>query len=247
MGNPVLGQNSFNTSSFDSSLNSHAMSIGGAIGKTCLLTLFMAITFAYTWQLQLAGFADKVGILSTVGAIGGLILALIITFAPKNRFLAITTTLYAMCEGLFLGSFSALVNSVYPGLASQAAIGTILTLVGMFVLYNTNIIKCDDKFKKVVFISTFAVLGIYVLQMILSLFHLPTMGIFSNSLVGIGFSIVVVAIAAFNLIVDFDFIKQYSGQVPDYFEWYGGFALLVTIVWLYIEILDLLMKLQSRK
>ena len=71
------------------------------------------------------------------------------------------------------------------------------------------------------------------------------MGIFSNSLVGIGFSIVVVAIAAFNLIVDFDFIKQYSGQVPDYFEWYGGFALLVTIVWLYIEILDLLMNYKA--
>lgn len=246
MSNPVLGERSFR-SSFDTSLEgSHAMTVNGTIIKTCFLGLFMALTFAYTWYLQIAGFADKVAILRMAGTIGGLVLVLFISFGPKNRFLAITTPLYAMCQGLFLGSYSALVNQYFPGVVSQAAIGTILALFGMFALYKSKIIKCTDTFKMVIINSTFVIFCIYLLQFVLSFFHITIPGIFSNSLVGIGFSIVVVAIASFNLIVDFDFVERYAGQVESYFEWYGGFALLVTILWMYIEILNLLMKIQSR-
>lgn len=247
MSNPVLGEKSFGNVSFDTSLeNGHVMTANGTIIKTCLLGLFMAITFAYTWYLQITGFADKVALLRNIGTAGGFILVLIICFAPKNKFLAITTPLYAMCQGLFLGSYSALANHYFPGVVSQAAMGTIFALFGMFILYKSKIIKCNDTFRMVIYNSTFAIFGIYLLQFILGFFHISIPGIFSNSPIGILFSIAAVAIASFNLILDFDFIERFNGKVASYFEWYGGFALLVTIIWLYIEILNLLMKIQSR-
>lgn len=246
MANPVLGENILKTG-FDNDLeNNHAMTINGTIIKTCVLGLLMAITFAYTWYLQLAGYADKVGILRVGGSIAALVLVLFICFGPKNKFLAVTTPLYAMCEGLVLGSYSALVNYYYPGVASQAALGTILTLFGMFILYKSKLVKCNDKFRMVVFNSTFAIFGIYILQLILSFFHISIPGIFTSSPIGIAFSVIVIVVASFNLIIDFDFIERFAGKTQKYFEWYGGFALLVTIIWLYIEFLNLFMKLANR-
>lgn len=246
MSNPALGERSFQTFSNDALESNHVMTVNGTIIKTCTLGLLMALTFAYTWNLILTGYADKAILLSEAGMGGGFILALIICFAPKNKFLMITTPLYAMCEGLLLGFISALANKYYPGVAPQAAIGTMFTLFGMFLLYKTKLVKCTDTFRMVIVNSTFAICGIYLLQFILSFFNITIPGIFSNSPIGIGFSIIVVAIASFNLILDFDFIESFTNKVPKYFEWYGGFALLVTIVWLYIEILNLLMKLASR-
>ena len=247
MANPVLGERILKNDSFNTSLeNEHVMTTNGTIIKTCMLGLFMALTFAYTWYLQISGFADKVAILRTVGTYGGLLLVLLICFGPKNKFLAITTPLYAMCEGLFLGSYSALANHYFPGIVSQAAMGTIFALFGMFILYKSKVIKCTDTFRMVVFNSTFAIFCIYLLQFILGFFHISVPGLFSNGPIGIAFSIAVIAIASFNLILDFDFIESFNGKIASYFEWYGGFALMVTIVWLYIEILNLLMKLQSR-
>lgn len=246
MSNPVLKEGVFH-SDFGELEANHAMSINGTILKTCMLGLFTALTFAYTWYLQISGFADKVFILRNVGTWGGLILALFICFGPKNRFLAITVPLYAMCEGLFLGSYSALLNTYYPGIASQAAIGTMFALFSMFILYKTRIIKCTSLFRSVIINATFAIAGIYILQIILTyLFHTSIPGIFTSSPIGIAFSIGVVLVASFNLILDFDFVERFSGSVPSYFEWYGGFSLLVTIIWLYIEILNLLAKIASR-
>lgn len=246
MSNPVLNERSFKYS-FDNSLESnHVMTVNGTMLKTCLLGVFMALTFAYTWYLQISGFADKVANLTAIGAYGALVMVLIIVFAPKNNFLAITTSLYAMLEGLFLGSLSATVDKFYPGIVSQAAIGTIFTIFGMYFLYSVKALKCTDKFRKVIFISTFAVFGIYLLQFILSFCGMSIPGLFSNSLIGIGFSVAIVAIAALNLIIDFDFITQFAGKADKCYEWYGGFALMVTIVWLYVEILKLLAKIQSR-
>ncbi|MBP3820077.1 Bax inhibitor-1/YccA family protein [bacterium] len=224
-----------------------SMTTSGTLGKTCILALLMALTFGYTWSLQGAGFVDKASMLMTVGAICGFIMAMIICFAPKNKYLAVTTSIYALFEGLFLGGISAVVNTSFPGIVPQAMLATILTIGGMYFLYTTKIIKCTDKFRKVIFISTFAIAGVYILQFILGFFGMVIPGLFSNTPFGIGISVIIVAIAAFNLIVDFDFIENFSGQVPDYFEWYGGFSLMVTIVWLYIEILKLLAKMQSRR
>lgn len=245
MSNPVIRENILKPS-FNSLDENNTMTINGTILKTCFLGLLMSATFAYTWYLQLAGFADKAAMLYKGGLFGGIALVLFICFAPKNKLLIITTPLYALCEGLILGYISALANKFYPGVAPQAALGTFFALFGMFLLYKTKIVRATQKFKMVIFNSTFAIFGIYLLQFILSFFNITIPGIFSNSLIGIGFSVLVVAIASFNLIVDFDNIETLSGQLDKNFEWYFGFSLLVTIIWMYIEILNLLMKLQSR-
>lgn len=246
MSNPILNEAVLKSSSFNSLENDRSMTINGTILKTCALGLFTIATFAYTWYLIVTGFADKAMMLSKLGAISGFILCLVICFAPKNNFLILTTPLYAMCEGLVLGCISAIANKFYPGIASQAAIGTFFALFGIFFLYKTKLVKCTDVFRMVIFNSTLAVAGIYLLQLILSIFHITIPGIFSNGPVGIGFSIFVVAIASFNLIVDFDNIEKFAGRADKYYEWFFGFSLMVTLIWMYIEILNLLMKLQSR-
>ncbi len=244
MANPVLKEGIFSANL--ETEHENLMTINGTILKTCFLGLLTAITFAYNWGLILSGFVDKAMALSKFGLFGGIILCLVICFGPKNKFLMFTTSLYALCEGLILGFISAIANTMFPGVASQAAIGTILALFSMFLLYKTNIIKNTGMFRKVLFISTFAIFGIYLLQIIMSFFNLSIPAIFSNSPVGIGFSVIVVAIASFNLIIDFDIVESLSGKVDKAFEWYCGFSLLVTIIWMYIEILNLLMKIQSR-
>ncbi len=249
MANPTLREEVFNNKNFGGDLLGldRAMTSSGAMLKTIVLALFLAVTFCYTWSLQYAGFGDKASLLTSIGAIGGLIMAMIIIFAPKNKYLAVTTPVYAMFEGLLLGSISAIFNKIYPGIVLQAVTGTILTIFGMFILYSTRIVKVTSMFYKVVFISTFAIFGTYILQWILSFFHTSIPFIFSNSPIGIAFSVIVVIAAAANLILDFNFIEQYSNRVPSYFEWYGAFSLMVTIVWLYVEILHLLAKIQSRR
>ena len=246
MGNPVLRQNTFSQYN-DNDLGSNAvMTASGTLLKTCTLGLLLAMTFAYTWYLQMAGFSDKAFMLMNVGLWGGLISVLFICFGPKNGLLPFTTSLYAMFEGLLLGGISAVANKIYPGVVPQAMLGTIFAIFGMYFLYSTKLVQCTNTFRKVVYISTFSIFGIYLTQFILSLFHASIPGLFSNGLIGIGFSVIVVAVASLNLILDFDFINRFSGNAPKILEWYGGFSLMVTIVWLYIEILNLLMKLQSR-
>lgn len=245
MANPTLNDRSLQPS-FELSENEHVMTINGTILKTCLLGILMFVTFAYTWYLQLTGFGDKAVMLYHGGLIGVLLLAIFIYVAPKNKSLIITTPLYALCEGLVLGYFSAFVNQIIPGVASQAALGTMFALFGMFFLYKTGMVKATEKFRMVIMNSTFAIFGIYLVQFILGFFNIIIPQIFSNSPIGIGFSVLVVAIASFNLIIDFDNIETFSNKVNKNYEWYFGFSLLVTIIWMYIEILNLLLKLQSR-
>lgn len=246
MSNPTLREDTFDYFNDDLGIIK-TMTTSGTLFKTCFLAILVALTFAYTWWLQGAGFADKASILATIGAIGGFITALVVCFAPKNKFLSVTTSIYALFEGLFLGSISAIFNAAYPGVVFQAATGTILTVFVMYILYSTKIIKATNTFYKVVLISTFSIAGVYLLQFVLTFFHLSIPGIFTNSWIGILFTTVCVAIAALNLILDFNFIDNFSGRVPDYFEWYGGFSLMVTIVWLYIELLKLFAKISSRR
>lgn len=233
-----------NFTELDSSEKS--MTIQGTILKTCFLGLFTALTFCYNWYLILQGFTDKALSLATFGMFGGIVLVLAICFMPKNKFLILTTPLYAMCEGLVLGAISAMVNARYPGIASQAAIGTLIAFFSMFILYSLRLIQATDKFKAIVLNSTIAIFGIYLVQWILGFFGMAIPQLFSNSNIGIGFSLFVIIIASLNLIVDFANIKSFENKVSCHYEWYFGFSLLVTIIWMYIEILNLLMKLQSR-
>lgn len=247
MSNPVLREEVFNSERNYESLNlDKPMSASGTLLKTLFLGVLLCMTAAYSWYLVYGGFADKAGLLATVGAFGGFIMAMIICFAPKNNALAFTTPIYAMLEGLFLGGISAVFNVEFPGIVSQAVLGTMFAVFGVYALYSSKVLRATETFWKVLFIATFSVAGIYILQLILALFHTTIPYIFTSSPVGIGFSVVVCLIAALNLVIDFDFINRYSGQEPKYMEWYGGFSLMVTIVWLYIEILNLLAKVANR-
>lgn len=246
MANPTLQEGVLKNDSFHSLNGEHAMTINGTILKTCTLALMTMSTFAYTWYLILTGYVDKAIMLSQWGFWGALTLICVIAFAPKNKFLIITTPLYALCEGLLLGYISAIVNAKFPGIATQAALGTFFALFGMFFIYKTGLVKCSDKFRMAIYNTTMAIFVLYLLQIGLSFFKISIPFIFSSSPIGIIFSVIVIAIATFNLIVDFDNIERFAGNVDKHLEWYFGFSLMVTIIWMYLEILFLLMKLQSR-
>lgn len=245
MANPTLREGFINNSSFNSLDESSTMTIGGTILKTCFLGLLMFATFSYTWYLQLTGFADKAALLYNVGIWGGLGMCLAICFMPKNKFLILTTPLYAMLEGLALGYLSAIVNRVFPGVVLQATVATFIALFTMLILYSTKIISCTQKFRSVMMISITSIFVLYMLQLVLSLFHVSIPFLYSNGPVGIGVSLVIVTVVSFSLIMDFSNIEEFSSRVDKSLEWYFGFSLMVTLVWLYIEMLQLFMKWQS--
>lgn len=245
MSNPALREGIIEDS-FNLLENEHVSTVNGVIVKSCILGALCCLTFAYTWFLVLAGYIDKAVMLSRFGLIAGLVVALFVFFGPKNKFLAISTSLYSLCEGLALGFISVLANKYYPGVASEALLGTLIAFFVMFALYKIQVIRCTQKFRAVLITSTFSIFVLYLLQFILGFFHIQIPFIFSNSPIGILFSVAVIIIASLNLIIDFYNIEKFSHKTPSYFEWYFGFSLMVTIIWMYIEILNMLMKLQSR-
>jgi uncharacterized YccA/Bax inhibitor family protein len=160
--------------------------------------------------------------------------------------------LYALLEGLFIGGISAIFNAMfaknYPGLVMQAVGLTFGVAIAMFLLYNFRIIRATEKFKSVIIASTLGIGIFYLITLVLNMFGVNVSFMYDNSLLSIGISLFVVAIAALNLIMDFDMIEQGAERgAPKFMEWYGAFGLLVTIVWLYIEILKLLSKLSSNR
>ena len=189
--------------------------------------------------------------LMLVGVFGGLITALVITF--KRNWAPFLAPLYGLLEGLFLGAISAIMNEAfserYPGIVMHAVGLTLGVAVAMFLLYNFRIIRATERFKSVVFTATAGIALFYLVTWIVSLFgvQMDFMMVGNGSLLGIGISLFVVVIAALNLIMDFDMIEQGSEMgAPKYMEWYCAFGLMVTIVWLYVEMLKLLSRLSSR-
>jgi uncharacterized YccA/Bax inhibitor family protein len=188
-------------------------------------------------------------ILMIVGAIGGFVIALGITFKPN--WAAYLAPAYGLLQGLFIGGISAIMNKLfearYPGLVMQAVGLTFGVALAMFLLYNFRIIKATEKFKSVIIASTLGIGIFYLITMVLNMFGVNVSFMHDSSLLSIGISLFVVAIASMNLILDFDMIEQGAERgAPKFMEWYGAFGLLVTIVWLYIEMLKLLSKLGSR-
>ena len=172
------------------------------------------------------------------------ILALVIAFT-RNKYLV---PVYAVCEGFALGGISASMEASYPGIVSQAVAGTFAAFFSMLILYRARVIKCTDKFRSVLFISTLSIAIVYLINWIGGFFGYAVPFINSSSNIGIAVSAIVVVVAAFNLIVDFDFIERGAQRMlPKDYEWYGAFGLMVTLVWLYLEILRLLAKLQDRR
>lgn len=242
MANPVLNQRFLES---ERVLDSEPMTINGAINKTFILFGLLVLASGYVWSLFAQGAMDKVGMLMMSGFVASIISFIVIMFNRKS--LPITAPIYALAEGLVIGGISANFELQFKGIVIQAVSMTLMALFSMLVLYRIGAIKCTDKFRSVILISTMSVAGIYIMSIIGSFFGLQIPGIFGSGLIGIGFSLVVVVIAALNLIIDFDFIEQGSQQMlSKNYEWYGAFGLMVTLVWLYLEILRLLSKLRER-
>jgi uncharacterized YccA/Bax inhibitor family protein len=185
-----------------------------------------------------------------VSAIVGLILAIVISFKPIWS--SYLVPVYGLVEGVFVGGISAYYNYAFaekaPGIVMQAVGLTFGVVIAMYLLYRFRIIKATEKFKAIVFTATAGIALFYVLAIILRAFGIQMLLIHESSVMGIGFSLVIVAVAALNLILDFDMIENgVTMGAPKYMEWFGAFGLLVTIVWLYIEILRLLSKFASKK
>lgn len=240
-GNPTLKDNTFKQSGYYSGQN--AMTIDGTVNKAfIMLALLLGGAFA-TWSMYFKG--QNVLPYAIVGAIAGFILALIISFKPKTA--PYLVPIYSILEGTFLGALSANYESLYNGITLQAALLTMGVFVALLLAYKTRIIKATENFKLGVFAATAGIALVYLLSFILGLFGVTVPYLHDNSLIGIGISVIIVIVAALNLVLDFDFIETGSQQgAPKYMEWYGAFGLMVTLVWLYIEMLRLLSKLRSR-
>jgi uncharacterized YccA/Bax inhibitor family protein len=246
-GNPALSEKSFQKSAQIYDADVVKMTERGTLNKFFLLSLLVMATASLTWSAFYQGKEVQGWIWG--GAIGGLIVAIVMAFKPMwSSFLA---PLYALFEGAFVGGISAYYNyafeKVAPGIVMQAVGLTFGAVIAMFLLYRFRIIKATEKFKSIVFVATAGIAFFYLIAMVVRMFGVDIPFIHEGSMLGIGFSILVVGIAALNLILDFDMIeKGVAAGAPKYMEWYGAFGLLVTIVWLYIEILRLLSKLNSR-
>ncbi|HEY4313803.1 MAG TPA: Bax inhibitor-1/YccA family protein [Pirellulales bacterium] len=255
--NPALNASVFQ---IHDSASSATMTLQGTVAKTAILLAIVVAGASFTWYQTMQGFeAAGVGagagqmanvppVVYTYGMIGmiaGLILAMITIFKPAVS--PYTAPLYALAEGVFLGGVSAGFEYVYPGVVPQAVTLTFGTLATLLTAYATRIIRPTENFKLGIVAATGGICLFYLATMVLGFFgvHIPLIN--QSGWVGIGFSAFVVVIAALNLVLDFDFIETgITRGAPKYMEWYGAFGILVTLVWLYLEILRLLVKLRNR-
>ena len=253
-GNPALKESTFLDlgSGTVVSRDAGAMTLNGTVNKTGILLLLSVLTAAFAWTQSVvtgpdgtAMVAPGVTIYALGGAIGGFILAMVTVF--KKTWSPVTAPLYALVEGFFLGAISAVFELKYPGIVFQAVVLTFGTLGALLAAYRSGLIRATENFKLGVVAAPGGIALVYLVSMGLRLFGKDIPLIHESGLVGIGFSLFVVVIAALNLVLDFDFIESgVEAGAPKYMEWYGAFGLMVTLVWLYIEFLRLLAKLQSR-
>lgn len=242
MSNPILNENRFNEQ--ERILEGMPMTINGTIQITAFLGLLLVCAATFVWSRMTAGYTDLAMMLTSGGTIVGFVLALIIAFT-RNKYLV---PIYAVCEGCALGGISAIFEQQFPGIVTQAVAGTFAALFAMLALYKMRLIQATDKFRSVIFITTASIAGIYLVDLLGRwLLHMQVPLINSASPAGIAISVVIVAIAALNLILDFDFIeKGEQMMLPKDYEWYGAFGLMLTLVWLYLEILRLLAKINRK-
>ncbi|MBN2280073.1 MAG: Bax inhibitor-1/YccA family protein [Candidatus Marinimicrobia bacterium] len=242
--NPVLKSSFYESFSYG---NSKAMTIDGTLNKAFLLFFILLAGAGLTWTKAMNSW-NVVSILPwlAVGLIGGLVSGLITSFNPKGA--RISAPIYAVFEGLLLGAISAIFEMRYPGIVLRAVFLTFGTMGAMLFLYKSGKIRVTHKFRLGVFAATGGIALFYLFSWILGLLGIGMPGVHGSGLLGIGFSVVVVGVAALNLVLDFDLIAQGSQRgLPQYMEWYSAFGLMVTLVWLYLEILRLLAKLSDRR
>jgi uncharacterized YccA/Bax inhibitor family protein len=250
--NPALGEKTFqqlSESQYGSGYSGDVaarMTLNGTINKTGILLVCTTATAGWTW-LQFMQSRAAADILPYMlgGLIGGFVFAMITIF--KKEWSPVTAPIYALLEGLALGGISAMFELRYPGIAMQAVGLTFGTLFVMLFLYRTHIIKVTAKLRMGIIAATGGIAVFYLLQWVLSFFGMQFTSVRGAGPIGIGFSLLVAAIAALNLVLDFDFIERgVQFGAPKYMEWYGAFGIMVTLVWLYLEMLRLLSKFNRR-
>ncbi len=236
-GNPTLSEKTFQNLERSASQEG-AMTVSGTINKTGILFFILMIGASISWyqpsQLFIWG-----------GAIGGFIVAMVTVF--KKEWSPVTAPLYAALEGLMLGGVSVMYEGAYSGIVYNAVMLTLGTFAVMLLAYRSGWIQVTKRFRMGVVAATGGIALVYVASFILSFFGINLSLIHGDGLMGIGFSLIIVGVAALNLVLDFDMIERGAeANAPKYFEWYTSFGLIVTLVWLYLEMLRLLSKLQNR-
>jgi uncharacterized YccA/Bax inhibitor family protein len=243
--NPTLNDQVFRS---ERAAFGQTMTVQGAVNKTGILLICAIATAAWTWNLSLHSESPQaVFPLIFVGAIGGLVVAMVTVF--KRQWAAVTAPIYALLQGLVLGAVSAVFEARYPGIAIQAVGLTFGVLLVMLLAYSTGMIRVSDKFRLGVVAATGGIALFYLLTWVLSFFHIQLFSaVYGAGTIGIAFSIFVVIIAALNLVLDFDLVERGAAYgAPKYMEWYSAFALMVTLIWMYFEILRLLGKMRERR
>lgn len=248
-GNPTLTQKIFDKSISAEAAAQGVMSVRGTMNKFGFILLMLIGAATYTWNLYQTGNPAQMQTLMMVGIFGGMIAAFAIIFKPT--WAPYIAPAYGLLEGLFIGGISALMNDMfqksYPGLVMQAVGLTFGVAIAMFLLYNFRVIRATEKLKSMIISATVGIFIFYLLTMVVGWFGVSMPFMYDSSPLGIGISLFIVAIAALNLILDFDMIeKGAEAGAPKFMEWYGAFGLMVTIVWLYIEMLKLLSRFAKR-
>jgi len=242
-GNPTLSANAF--SGTRAAAGEESMTLQGAVNKTAILLLLLTAASCWTWG-QMRANPAYVGQWSLIWLLVGFVVALVTVF--KKSWAPVTAPIYAVVEGLLLGGISSLFELRYPGIVIQAVGLTFGTLAALLAAYSFRLVRVTQNFRLGVFAATGGICILYLVDMVMAFFGHRIPMIHESGWLGIGFSVFVVIIAALNLVLDFDFIEQasQSGQAK-YMEWYAGFGLLVTLIWLYLEILRLLAKTTRRR
>jgi uncharacterized YccA/Bax inhibitor family protein len=245
--NPALNSGTF--SGYGSLAGTeNAMTLQGTVNKTGILLLLLLLAASWTWKMSFGPGGDAASVIPWMigGAIGGFVVAMVTVF--KKEWAPVTAPVYALLEGLLLGGLSSIFEARYPGIVLQAVALTFGTLFCLLMAYTSGLIKATENFKLGVVAATGAIMLLYLVSFVLGFFGIKIGFIHEGGTIGIIFSLFVVVIAALNLVLDFDFIEEGSRNgAPKHMEWYGAFGLMVTLVWLYIEILRLLSKLRSRR
>ena len=239
-GNPALSKKTFENLTVTTN---EVMTIDGAVNKTAISMGILLLAAYYTYSNAIMDYV-------IIGFVGGFIVALVTIF--KKEWSPTTVPIYAVLEGLALGGISKMYADAFePGIVPQAIMLTLGILFALLFAYKSKIIQATENFKLGVFAATAGIGVIYLISFLMSVFGsggLPVMNPANSSMLSIGFSLFVVVIASLNLVMDFDFIETGAANgAPKYMEWYGAFGLMVTLIWLYLEILRLLSKLNSRK
>ena len=238
--NPALNNQVF----IDAVHDDTKMTLEGTVGKTFFLLCLVVGAALVPW----VSFESAPGLamgLAMPCAIAGFVVAMVTVF--KKTWAPYTAPVYALLEGVFLGGISAYFESLYPGIVIQAVGLTFGTLAGLLMAYTSGMIQATENFKLGIIAATGGIMLLYMSSFVLGIFGVAIPYIHESGLIGIGFSLFVVVIAALNLVLDFDFIENgCDAGAPKYMEWYASFGLLVTLVWLYLEILRLLVKLRRR-